>query len=166
MSSTKVMKKHDTLCFCAPWCNQLWCSSVQLCNCATVRLCTSRGFEREEVAQSWGQPVAVGRTNPLMLSRGYPPFPKIHTIDETLIHNHKSQSRAGKRVVFQRAESIRVYIAGWLRGQKLMPSTLRWLGRLLMQQLAQLHTLANQPFPCRLQRVFHINWSTFWHFGL
>ena len=48
------------------------CSSVQLFDCAIVRLCTSRGFEREEVAQSWGQPVAVGRPNPLMLSRGYP----------------------------------------------------------------------------------------------
>ena len=113
---------------------------VRVFNCAIVQLCTSRGFEREEVAQSWGQPVAVGRTNPLMLSRGYPdpPLPQRyreatqptlpqrytqvmkHLYTNTIVKEEQGEKDCISAGRIHRGAHYRLA----QMGQKLMPSTL------------------------------------------
>ena len=110
-------EEHDTLCLCAAWCNQLFnCAIVRLCDCAQcarLEVLKERRWHKAGVSPwPWVEPT----------HSCYPeathPSPTIHESDETLIHKYDSQRRAGKRVVFQRAGSIGVYIAGWLRGDR------------------------------------------------
>ena len=101
------------------------CSSVRLCDCARLEGLKERRWHKAGVSPwPWVEPTHScdpEATHPSpKISRGYPthPSPKIHESDETLIHKHDSQIRAGKRVVFQQEGSMAVYITGWLRGDR------------------------------------------------